>query len=568
MPYLESPRLHFAGRFQAAVSTVNNDPANYLGPVQDGGWNPEGSGSWRLKDCRITALHSSHRGAPPADPISGGMVLDAGDRVSAKLVDLDPEQQLVSQIWGLRVRVADGDGRLMVAGSFVPAAFTDLWRRSQSGGGMGALGACWQSTLEELEWHHVHQSPFLRQLQDRSPDRLSIKFNVDGFQANSANANFTHGRVVGTIGPSASGEPRHFVAGRLLRTQGAFAPALVDREQRRLTVDLGNSLPTTAPGAALVPAASGYHLAVDAGDGWQPLSAFAANTAGFYEDTAGVVDADLSEEELAAVGNGRLGVVDGDRVVLAESPSRLYVRADQFVFRLSPGQDAEVSLSVTEAGRPPGRPVAIDVAAGGAIGPRQPAGAVSFPARVEAGPDGHASFTITAGDPGGVRAAAGLVGQVYGVAYSLADDPSPENPDPWDFVSVLVFDVQRAVARPTWFADVEPIFTRYHRLYPVMGRILDLSDYESVLEHLEIVALSFNLPVADANHMPVTRDMSSTTHDMLRRWFDAPLRGRRRPSRAPRAVPEERAGLVAGPAPTGDIAELTETKSGRREPDA
>jgi hypothetical protein len=570
MSYLESPRLHFAGRFQAAVSTVNNDPANYLGPVQDGGWNPEGSGSWRVKDCRITGLRSGHRGAPAGpDPLADGRVLDAGDRVSAKIVDLDPEQQLVSQIWGLRVQVVDGDGRLMVAGSFTPVGFTDLWRRSRSGGGMAALGACWTSILEELEWHHVHDSPFLRQLQDRSPDRLSVKFNVDGFQPDATHANFTHGRLVGTIGPSAAGEPRHFVAGRLLRSRGAFAPALVDTEHGRLTVDLGNSLPTTAPGGAPAPAASGYHLAVNRGAAWEPLSALDANTAGFYESTAGVVEADLTVDQLAAAADGRLGLVDGDRVVLEESPSRLYLRADQFVFRLGPGDEATVQLVVTEAGRPPGRPLAVDLTAGGGIGEREPAGGVAFPASVETGAEGRASFTITAGDPGGVRAAQGLEGQVYGIGYSLADEPAPVNPDPWDFLSLLVFDVHPPVARPTWFADIEPLFAKYHRLYPVMGRILDLSDYESVLEHLEVVALSFDLPASDPNHMPVVRDMSPATHEMLRRWFGAPLRGHRRPSAAPRTMADDQRRPVAGPVgPEGTLADLTETKRGRREPDA
>ena len=53
MTYLDRPRLHFAGRFQATPSTVNNDVTNYLGPVSDAGWNPEGGAVWRLVGCRV-----------------------------------------------------------------------------------------------------------------------------------------------------------------------------------------------------------------------------------------------------------------------------------------------------------------------------------------------------------------------------------------------------------------------------------------------------------------------------------------------------------------------------------
>ena len=71
MSYLNPLRLHFSGLFEAAVSTVNNDPVHYdsarfkpsyaetwtgQAPDELNGWfNPDGSGDWRLHGCAVTS---------------------------------------------------------------------------------------------------------------------------------------------------------------------------------------------------------------------------------------------------------------------------------------------------------------------------------------------------------------------------------------------------------------------------------------------------------------------------------------------------------------------------------
>src|SRR5579872_4231298 len=71
MSYLDSPRLHFRGWFQADVSTINNDVRffqnasfvpeyqqlnqNDKGLIQNN-WNPEGTGVFRFLDCAVTSL--------------------------------------------------------------------------------------------------------------------------------------------------------------------------------------------------------------------------------------------------------------------------------------------------------------------------------------------------------------------------------------------------------------------------------------------------------------------------------------------------------------------------------
>src|ERR1700691_3825598 len=80
--YLNPVRLHFSGSFEAAVSTVNNDPVHYdnahfkpsyaepasgTAPDQLNGWfNPDGSGDFRLHDCGVTAAFLAD--GSPASP--------------------------------------------------------------------------------------------------------------------------------------------------------------------------------------------------------------------------------------------------------------------------------------------------------------------------------------------------------------------------------------------------------------------------------------------------------------------------------------------------------------------
>src|SRR6478609_3431871 len=120
MSYLHPLRLHFAGRFLAAPPTANNDPMHYnlatfsdefrqRGPgATKGWWNPGGNADWRFLGCAVTTAFDAG-GAPvrAGDPVLGLAVADSDERVAAKMCDLDTEQQLVSEIWGLEVRLVD-----------------------------------------------------------------------------------------------------------------------------------------------------------------------------------------------------------------------------------------------------------------------------------------------------------------------------------------------------------------------------------------------------------------------------------------------------------------------------
>jgi hypothetical protein len=202
MSYLTGPRLNFTGKFVADVSTVNNKPVNFerkTYTAEDyanwdiGYWNPFGTGVWRLTDCVVTNAVRADGSTVAGDPVLDMTVADADDRPPAKLVDLDSEQQMVSAIWGMVVRLAGRDGKAAIRGNFAVASFTDLWSRTLAQGPTpehmlhpaSLMGASWQSVLTDLAWGEVGQSPFLTELRKAATASglLSIKFNVVGYNA-------------------------------------------------------------------------------------------------------------------------------------------------------------------------------------------------------------------------------------------------------------------------------------------------------------------------------------------------------------------------------------------------
>jgi hypothetical protein len=143
-----------------------------------------------------------------------------------------------------------------------------------------------------------------------------------------------------------------------------------------------------------------------------------------------------------------------------------------------------------------------------------------FPTTVTTDELGQAMLTLSASDPENPRVF--IDGQVYGVAYTLA--ASNENPDPSNFLSVLVFNGYPQLAYPTW-ADVQPIFAQYAKLYPYMRGIIDLSQYTEVVSNLARIQRVFRLPKTDPGYMQVTRDMSRDKLNLILKWLElgAPL---------------------------------------------
>jgi hypothetical protein len=483
--YLRSPRIHFAGKFQADVSTVNNDVRHFadalfrdefqqLMEVQgdkitkyNGYWNPQGTGAWRLLGCRVTAAVLDGRvlTRPEDDPVVGCVVGDAADRVAGKLVDLDPQQQMVSQIWGVSVGLVDGCGVSAFRGDFAVTAFCDLWLRQQTEQFFEQqLAAAYQSVLTGVRWPDLLNSPCLRALKAQGADRLlSIRLNVFGYERSPTAANYGTGVVVGTIGPAAANEPRHFVAGRHLTaalTQAGFPlvpanqvgnlQAEWDEATQTVHVDFGNALPITNAAGVLQdigPLAVGVLKNADAKQGdtvtadqVQILGTVPYRNDGWYVTTAGIQDfplgsnavatALLPDHPLAVLLQGQTGQYT---VLNRETAGGVYARADVFVFRLNPGDAAKIDFYASKYGRPLATTLTAQPTEGfmggtgtGADIPNipvpdvnTPAGVLQFHPSFETGSDGRGLLTVTAAAQGPGNPRQYLDGQVYGIAYQI-----------------------------------------------------------------------------------------------------------------------------------------------------
>lgn len=620
MSYLDPLRLHFAGRFQANVSTVNNDPGHFDNAIFQPAWqtmeginmnppngwfNPEGDADWRFLGCAITSAWmptatSPSAAVPAGDPVLACLIADSDAKAPAKLVDLDPEQQLVSEIWGLQVRIADASGNTLLRGDYDPAAFIDIWDRATvSAGGDADAGAMYQSILTNLQWGDVSGSPFLRALQAAAADGvLSIKFNVDAFNLDYTSPQFMTGRIAGTIGPAAATDPKHMMFGRYFMAgpstggnfymppgQLNFCVATVDAAGGHLYLDLGNALPTGAGGAMVdlgdltvsvydPLATPGNPAGTTVAIGTVPAggSGGYASDPDWYARTAGVVVLPIPSTLLPMVRTSALVITGHAGVSISEWSSGAYVRADTFVYRMSPGQPAEnIAVYAMQFGVPVPAGTQIGIVADASQLQTQvgsgfpfvttsppvatPDGVLGYAASVPTDANGCAVLSLTAGDPKTPRnfnigptnptGDYGIDGQVYGLRPGFVDTQTfgdaPINQ--WDFISVLVFSgfAPKTPGQPTWYDDLQPIFQQYANLYPVMNRFLDLANYDSVATHSRLLTLAFGLDPSNPNSMPVTRDLSPAKRQAILQWLQNGM---------PLGTPPAKAAVARTPTPS------------------
>jgi len=557
--YLSTPRLHFAGKFQADVSTVNNDPEHFdsakfrssyqlPGPgATNGWWNPNGTGAWRFFECtvgRVVYADGSICDDPMLDPVVGAPLNDLDSRVEGKLVDLDPEQQMVSQIWGFQVLLGRPGHGFGFRSDFEVAAFSDIWGRFPQKIDDSTFGAFYQSVLNLIEWAGDGGSRFLKELAGKKPpQQLSIKFNVDAFNNDAKSPQFTFGRVVGSIGPHVSGEPRHFV-GRCLPVVTAppgnpplpFNPAYAQLDDGVLSIDLGNSLPIASPAGPIADQGPLYAALQPASGPPVLLAEIIYQSPDWYAATAGVVSMKLNAGQLKQAQTTPLCVVqstpNGLQPLLLEVANGEFLRADDFVFRFNPGESKSTKLYATIFGKPaPKQKISLtydpsamqaQATAGAVPGPQKvgvPEAAFTFPASLATGADGTVELKMKAGDPGNPRRY--IDGQLYGVTYQLGATPPPigsvQNGN--QMLSALVFSGYPEPKSPTWVEHVQPIFEQYANLYPVMRPIVDLSNYASVIGKRSILQKVFSTPITNPNYMPVTRDLSEGKRQMLLKWL-------------------------------------------------
>ena len=577
MSYLHAPRLSFAGKFFADPSTVDNNRNNFnlgvplnqdpSGPNNNYGigWNFQGTHVFRIDGGKVGSVDPGQGSVTTGDPLIGASVESVLDyyKYPAKLVDLDPDQQSVSAVWGLQLRVAIAGPAAPLAGvsGLMPAtAFADMWTRVLgTPGGMPFFSAVFTSVLTDLKWIAPEKSPLLAALAELSPDRLALRLIVDSFQSRATSATFRFGRVVGTIGPSLAKEPARYVGGRRLSAAAnpntgspAYGPvpAVIDATGSRLLMDLGNFVPTIGPPTITAVPPDGWPVRPSDFDLYVtpgppapapgPQTAKAADAVAAappgtklasihfdpadYMTVGGIKAVPLTKDQLSLIADAPLSLIDvtggGSVPAVAEDPSGLYVDVSEVVFRLEPGATAEVALGAWKFGRPAaGAKLDLVIQPQGQPDPNNtPATGLTFPASVTTGAGGTAAVALQAGDPTGVRKDMNIDGQVYflGGPWTDLGHIFPLQSAP---INVLVFDAYPVPARPTWAEHVAPILSYYAQVYPYMKTLIDLADRDTVVQNADAILYVLNLGIEHPHYMPVLRDLSAGKRQMLVNWL-------------------------------------------------
>jgi hypothetical protein len=259
MSYLDLPRLHFSGLFFTGPGTINNRTQNYTPSVplvnaagqylRTAVWNPLGVSQWWLEECTVLSAVGS-AGAPvdatdavigaavespsPMTPMSDGA---DGFYDIAKMVDLDPDQQGRSALYGVRIAVTLPNGAGL-QGLMTIAELRQLYPRVPVRSGSWTAVGNWMGTLQNVQWSgDISGSALLTALKGVSAQGLAVKLSVDLHQNNPGN-NFTsgdkfcYGRVLGSIGPALAGELDQVVPGRYLPTFSGPPSAAVEAAPR------------------------------------------------------------------------------------------------------------------------------------------------------------------------------------------------------------------------------------------------------------------------------------------------------------------------------------------------
>ena len=174
------------------------------------------------------------------------MYIDGGDRAAAKLVDFDVEMQ-VSGIWGLLLNV-----RGFFKGNFQRSSYQYLWTKIPELGWIPSFGGKYQSVLTDVWFGPNEQPRYSEVARDFKmligvEQKLSISFNLDMTDLDYRSANFTFGRIVGSIGILGRDSPPYAIFGRMLKplpgvNEFYHTPFVVDNVEKKMFIDLGNSL--------------------------------------------------------------------------------------------------------------------------------------------------------------------------------------------------------------------------------------------------------------------------------------------------------------------------------------
>ena len=579
MSYLHTPRLVFTGDFLSDVSTINNDPAKYNNSTfqpsfqtpglhsANGWWNPEGGAIYNLQDCSIKqAVYKDGTKAEANDELIGQFVKCADGRASGKMVDLDPQMQMCSELWGMKLRIMNNSGDLLMSGILTTVGFRNLQYRQTAGIGVNGqpLGGSWPTTLTDIEWGDtVSENQFMTELKETTQqNKLSVNLNGFGYYYNHAsNGRFSLGRMLGAIGPWFEGEPETISPSRKLYgvvDVGGIVyfnstNFIMDRD--KVVFDFGQSFPISnsvgriefnqrliaAVSKKPLENGSGPSVTIDK-DEFEVLDDVRYETGdNWLMDTGGILSINISEDGLKRLKDNQLLLLtinaSGEYVILAREAIGGYVaKADNFVQRIDADQSATVRFYAWQWGRPipnrrisvklepetPMQPISTKYPIYPVPGINRPRGGITFDETITTNEKGLAEMSLIGNRVNQPRDY--LPGQIYLLQYELAkvksEGMSGILPDKVNIHLRSYFPIPES---PTW-DDIAYEMTQFSNLYPIMSKyFIDLSDPHALIAKSEILTFAFTREITDPLYMPVTRDLSDSKRLTIVKWLQNPI---------------------------------------------
>lgn len=442
----------------------------------------------------------------------------------------------------------------------------------------------WHQRLVDVIWTRpAAPSPVWQALYDTSRGGLDVKIGVDMFQTARANEftkenRFGYGRLVAAIGRASDDEPKELVPGRRLYTPRTFDAAAPPAEAAvaftrqaaeeamagagpsvewnrtdlrvcddgsKLIVDLFNSAPLKADKSGQFETGGAVVVGLLDGTAFTPLkngrlsftysppdaaTAKLKNVA--WPDHSAIFQIELTAEERAKI-KTPLAIQAGGTTVLRENPNGVYLNIERPSIRLEPDQTDDLDVYSYVWGEPKELPAGLSlqtqlfVDATNAtesttifsveLDPR-PIGRGRFRLRVKTGP--AVALTPVRRPMDSCLCFLAATGTRYLVGEAMTLPPRTGPPTP-PFLSLLFWQNHQVVRTPSWEPHIQPIMRMYARLFPGMKSILDISDLATVEANVAVLKDRFERLRTNPGFMPVSRDLSPATVDMVVRFLDS-----------------------------------------------
>ena len=182
-------------------------------------WNEYGTGEISFSDCIITSVTYQNGTISYTDPLVNKPIIVNPQSSRPKLIDIDPESQNKSQIYGMKFGIFQDIDNLAFLGDWQPSIMAqDMWTRvsclSESDNGTSSYWIASKGTtrITSVAWGDTSFSEALNQLHNNGLTKdlsvgLNYFFSTTGSATEYLQNNFTLGYVVGTIGVAEIDEP-------------------------------------------------------------------------------------------------------------------------------------------------------------------------------------------------------------------------------------------------------------------------------------------------------------------------------------------------------------------------